>query len=431
MASQPIQQTLAEDPAFEDATDTLAAPTVDSNARGRATRSQTRAQSSRTPATKSTALTPAPNPPSTQPTANTKPKQCGGRGGSNHRSHTLGDCPPLGGPPSSPPFTGARDRVRPFSASPDTLHHFKTPGTLAGQFFSGEKRKSVVKIDNPNLLPPYISNPMVVTPKPFTGTSSGPSLATWVHLTFDCMVTHAYSFPSEEVKFIWLKSLIANEAAEVLRPYLTLSNLDRFTTSCDDLERLRQNSATFFNFSNLFVQKAAIAGVARSEWKNMMNRRMELNLRRWVAQEFLNLTMDFAAFWAKCLQVDNYYREIAQGERTDRLRDAITAAKTRVPVRSHPLPARLPLAPRPTPLATTPSPLSGRPTTARPPQTSAQRKCFNCGQPGQISPECPHPRKTALAYVETENIDGKAEEDQENEPESPQDDAELSRKEEP
>ncbi|KAI1819971.1 hypothetical protein F4861DRAFT_543436 [Xylaria intraflava] len=218
MASQPTQQTPAEDPAFEDATDTLAVPTVDSNARGRATRSQTRAQSSRTPATTSTAPTPAPNPPLAQPAARTKPKRRGGRGGSNRSSRAssrasadstpeqilseiarlqealrvareLRDAdtratvvPSIERERLAPSLVPATERGRSV-LPPDTLRRFETPGALAGQFFGGEERKSVVKIDNP---------------KPFTGTSSGPSLATWVHLTFDRMVTHAYSFPSEE-----------------------------------------------------------------------------------------------------------------------------------------------------------------------------------------------------------------------------------------
>ncbi|KAI1818970.1 hypothetical protein F4861DRAFT_544423 [Xylaria intraflava] len=121
---------------------------------------------------------------------------------------------------------------------PDMLRRFETPGALAGQFFGGEEQKSVVKIDNL---------------KPFTVTSSGPLLAI------------------EEVKFIWLKSLIVDETTEVLRPYLMLFNPDCFITcdqiyqfledvhsnpdeaviAHDDLEHLRQNSATFFDSSNL------------------------------------------------------------------------------------------------------------------------------------------------------------------------------------
>ncbi|KAI1818881.1 hypothetical protein F4861DRAFT_544620 [Xylaria intraflava] len=108
---------------------------------------------------------------------------------------------------------------------PDMLRRFETPGALAGQIFGGEEQKSVVKIDNP---------------KPFTVTSSGPLLAI-----------------EEDVH----------------------SNPDEAVIAHDDLEHLRQNSATFFDFSNLFVQKAVIAIVTRSKWKNMMNRRMEPNFR--------------------------------------------------------------------------------------------------------------------------------------------------------
>lgn len=160
-----------------------------------------------------------------------------------------------------------------------------------------------------------------------------PTFEEWETDTLHKLEYNAWLFPDKGTRFAWLTTLVSGTAKTILAPQIDRNYPDPCTTTQEVFDLLRTSfsnpdskgaardqlavfqmepNVEFFEFCAEFVRLASVAGTAQSEWKYELNRRLTEQLRISVLSYYLDQSLNFQGFRAKCSASHQQLREIAR-----------------------------------------------------------------------------------------------------------------------
>ncbi|KAJ3557676.1 hypothetical protein NPX13_g9880 [Xylaria arbuscula] len=271
-----------------------------------------------------------------------------------------------------------------------------------------------------------------------------PTFERWKNSTQRKLRTNWWLFPSEESKFDWLCTLVDGEAAVMLEPFICEDNAEPLTTVEEVYELLRssysnpdavaeardelyhlwmKDTEDFYSFCSRWVLLASKAGLARSEWKYELNRKLSPTLRLQVMSAYLDPKISFNDFRNKC---SSHAQQLAEVERVRKQRQGSLKATSRRPfvpgtrsqetgkasptkvlsyqkIDSTPLPVRE--APGIVNARPSAAPERRRDTRSRTPNKTEGVTCYSCDKPGHIAPNCPDQSTPKVNFLENDGRD--------------------------
>ncbi|KAJ3556395.1 hypothetical protein NPX13_g10145 [Xylaria arbuscula] len=234
-----------------------------------------------------------------------------------------------------------------------------------------------------------------------------PTFERWKNSTQRKLRTNWWLFLSEESKFDWLCTLVDGKAAVMLEPFICEDNAEPLTTVEEVYELLRSSKA----------------GLARSEWKYELNRKLSPTLRLQVMSAYLDPKISFNDFRNKC---SSHAQQLAEVERVRKQRQGSLKATSRRPfvpgtrsqetgkasptkvlsyqkIDSTPLPVRD--APGIINARLSAAPERSRDTRSRTPNKTEGVTCYSCDKPGHIAPNCPDQSTPKVNFLENDGKD--------------------------